>query len=126
MLNISLQTVITFFGSASNPLLVVIVLVVIVVVVMAVMMMVLSCDHHLRLRRIRCCEAEDESQCEKDLFHASSMTRSTANCRSTLTCEREITAAQNPKNAALKTHRPGRPMGAGGFMVLYRYLCIAS
>ncbi len=40
-----------------------------VVVMMVVVAMVY--DHHnLRLRRIGCREAEDESQCEENLFHA--------------------------------------------------------
>jgi hypothetical protein len=35
------------------------------------MMVAMVYDHHnLRLRRIGCCEAEDESQCEENLFHA--------------------------------------------------------
>jgi len=84
MLNISLQTAITFFGSCSNLLLVVIVVVVMMSVV--VMMALAYCHHHLRLRRIRCCDAEDESQCEQNLFHTLRMTRRAANCRSTLTC----------------------------------------
>ena len=36
-----------------------------------VMVMVMAYfDHYLRLRRIGCREAEDESQCEENLFHA--------------------------------------------------------
>jgi hypothetical protein len=39
--------------------------------VMMTMMVMAVYDHHnLRLRRIRCCEAEDESQCKENLFHA--------------------------------------------------------
>jgi hypothetical protein len=40
-------------------------------VVMMVVVMVRYDHHNLRLRRIRCCEAEDESQSENDLFHNS-------------------------------------------------------
>ena len=38
---------------------------------MMVVVMVRYDHHNLRLRRIRCCEAEDESQSENDLFHNS-------------------------------------------------------
>jgi hypothetical protein len=40
-------------------------------VVMMVVVMVRYDHHNLRLRRIRCCEAEDESQSENDPFHNS-------------------------------------------------------
>ena len=36
-----------------------------------VVVAVMDNHHNLRLRRIRCCEAEDESQSENDLFHNS-------------------------------------------------------
>jgi hypothetical protein len=35
-----------------------------------VMMVVAYRDDHLRLRRIRYCEAEDENQSKQNLFHA--------------------------------------------------------
>jgi len=70
MLNISLQTGSSFCGSRSSRLLVVIVTVVMPVVVM----MGLTYSHQdLCLRRIRCCEAEDEGKCEQNLLHSSSM-----------------------------------------------------
>jgi hypothetical protein len=42
------------------------------VVVMMVMVVVMMAndDHDLRLRRIRSCEAEDESECKQDFFHS--------------------------------------------------------
>ncbi|MGA9070022.1 MAG: hypothetical protein WB424_07200 [Terracidiphilus sp.] len=44
---------------------------------MMVMMMVVMVDdnHHLRLRRIRNCEAEEKSQTKQNLLHAFRMTR---------------------------------------------------
>jgi len=42
----------------------------IVVVAVVMMMMVMVNDYnHLRLRRIRCCEAEGENHCKPELFH---------------------------------------------------------
>jgi hypothetical protein len=40
------------------------------VVMMMVVVMAVYDHHNLCLRRIRHCEAEDESQCEENLFHA--------------------------------------------------------
>ena len=40
-----------------------------VVMVMTVMVMAVYDHHNLRLRRVRYREAEDESQCEQNLFH---------------------------------------------------------
>jgi len=37
---------------------------------MVVVMMMSDGDHRLRLRRIRCCEAEDVSECEQNPFHS--------------------------------------------------------
>jgi len=39
------------------------------VVMMMVVVMAVYDHHNLRLRRIGCREAEDESQCEENLFH---------------------------------------------------------
>jgi len=45
---------------------------VVVVVVVMMMVVVVAYDHHdLRLRRIRCCIAEDESESKQNLFHIS-------------------------------------------------------
>ena len=41
-----------------------------VAIMMMVVMVVVYYYHNLRLRRIGCCEAEDESQCEENPFHA--------------------------------------------------------
>jgi hypothetical protein len=41
-----------------------------VMVVMMVVVMVAYDHHDLRLRRIRCCEAEDESESKQNLFHS--------------------------------------------------------
>ena len=40
------------------------------VVVMMMMVVVVYYHYNLRLRRIGCCEAEDESECKQNLFHA--------------------------------------------------------
>jgi hypothetical protein len=40
------------------------------VVMMMMVVTVVYYDHNLRLRRIGCCEAEDESECKQNLFHA--------------------------------------------------------
>jgi hypothetical protein len=88
MLNISLQTGSSFCGSRSSRLLVVIVTVVMPVVVM----MGLTYSHQdLCLRRIRCCEAEDEGKCEQNLLHSSSMGACPVLCRATLTSRIEQT-----------------------------------
>jgi hypothetical protein len=42
-----------------------------VVVVMMMVVMVVYYHHDLRLRRIRCCIAEDESESKQNLFHSS-------------------------------------------------------
>ena len=43
----------------------------VVVVMMMVVVVVVAYDHHdLRLRRIRSCEAEDESESKQNLFHS--------------------------------------------------------
>jgi hypothetical protein len=39
-------------------------------VVVMMMVVVVYYHHNLRLCRIGCCEAEDESECEQNLFHA--------------------------------------------------------
>jgi hypothetical protein len=39
--------------------------------VMVVMVAVMNYHHDLRLRRIGCCEAEDEHESEQNLFHNS-------------------------------------------------------
>jgi hypothetical protein len=62
--------------------------VVIVVVTMmpVVVMMALTYSHnHLCLRRKRCCEAENEGQCEQNLLHCPSMGACPALCSSDLT-----------------------------------------
>ncbi len=41
------------------------------VVVMTVMVMAVYNDHHLRLRRVGHCEAEDQGESEQDSFHSS-------------------------------------------------------
>jgi hypothetical protein len=38
-------------------------------IVTVMMVMPVDIHHNLRLRRIRCSEAEDESQCEQNPFH---------------------------------------------------------
>lgn len=40
------------------------------VVVMMMMVAVVYYHYNLRLCRIGCCEAEDESECKQNLFHA--------------------------------------------------------
>jgi len=63
------------------------VVIVVVVVMPVVVMMTLTYSHHdLRLRRIRCCEAENEGQCEQNLLHPPSMSVCPLLCRATLTC----------------------------------------
>jgi len=61
--------------------------VVIVVVMMPVVVMMGLTDshHHLRLRRKRCCEAENEGQCEQNLLHFPSMSACPSICRAALT-----------------------------------------
>jgi len=43
----------------------------IVVMMVVVMVMAVFNHHDLRLRRIGCCEAEDESQCKQNFLHDS-------------------------------------------------------
>lgn len=45
--------------------------IVVAVVVMTVMVMAVYNDHHLRLRRVGHCEAEDQGESEQDSFHSS-------------------------------------------------------
>jgi hypothetical protein len=42
-----------------------------VVMMVVVMVMAVFNHHDLRLRRIGCCEAEDESQCKQNFLHDS-------------------------------------------------------
>lgn len=61
----------------------------VVMMMVVVMMVVTYLNHDLRLRRIRCREAEDKGQCEQILLHTQSMVRSVIFCRATLTCARK-------------------------------------
>jgi hypothetical protein len=45
--------------------------IVVMVVMMTAMVAVMNDHHYLCLRRVRCRETEDESQCEQNLFHIS-------------------------------------------------------
>jgi hypothetical protein len=57
--------------------------------IVVMMMMATNFNDHLRLRRIRYCEAEDENQSKQNLFHILIVTRSMVNCRAILTCMRK-------------------------------------
>ena len=59
----------------------------IAVVTMMVMMAVVNHHNHLRLRRIRNCEAENKNQSEQNPFHFPSMAHCNGMRRATLTSE---------------------------------------